>query len=199
MLWCYFNSASATHCVVRAIVTLLALYPGLCAAAETGSADSDEPPMIVPPPSAEMTFTIRGYGDEGTAPELYSLERMYSQYTSDTVHDASTGLIWQQHDDDKMRTWEDAKTYCQALSINGLTHWRLPERGELISLIDFERIRPPIDTDFFPGTKLFNYWAATEYTGTTEHAWTVLFAEGNVYCYRKILQSYTRCVTSVDA
>jgi hypothetical protein len=178
---------------------LLALYPGLCAAAETGSANSDEPPMVVLQPSAEMTFTIRGDGDEGGAPELYSLERMYSQYTSDTVHDASTGLVWQQHDDDEMRTWKDAKTYCQALSINGLTHWRLPERGELISLIDFDRVRPPIDTDFFPNTKLFNYWAAAEYTGTTEHAWSVLFAEGNVYCFRKILQSYTRCVTSVDA
>jgi len=166
--------------------------------AEPQSAATDELPMVDRSSRAAVEFSIRGAGDDTTSPQLFTLERQYSQHTANTVFDASTGLLWQQHDDDIMRTWEQAKTYCQSLSLDGVSQWRLPRRSELMSLIDFNQIRPAIDTRFFPGTDLFNYWALTEYTGTTEHAWTVLFAEGNVYCFRKILQSYTRCVTTAD-
>ncbi len=111
-----------------------------------------------------------------------------------SVADHANRLIWQKSDDNVMYSWPDAINYCQQLALDN-RQWRLPVRAELLSLVDFKKTKPSIDTAFFPTTKSFNYWAATPYTGTPEHAWSVLFSEGNAYCFLRELKNYARCVS----
>ncbi|MCB1754421.1 MAG: DUF1566 domain-containing protein [Gammaproteobacteria bacterium] len=116
------------------------------------------------------------------------------QNIGDTVVlDKISGLYWQKYGDETMRNWSEAKSYCEGLELEG-GNWRLPSRAELLSLVDFGRSQPAIDTAYFPTTRSFNYWAVTPYTGTPGHAWSILFSEGNAYCFLRELKSYVRCV-----
>lgn len=114
-----------------------------------------------------------------------------------SVADHANRLIWQKTDDDQMYSWLDAIDYCKQLTLDN-RQWRLPDRAELLSLVDFTKTKPSINTAFFPDTKSFNYWAATPYTGTPKHAWSILFSEGNAYCFLRELKNYARCVSDYE-
>jgi hypothetical protein len=47
-----------------------------------------------------------------------------------------------------------AENYCSEVSWGGYEDWRLPSRIELVSLIDFTRFEPAIDSSVFPDTWL---------------------------------------------
>ena len=71
-----------------------------------------------------------------------------------TITDTSTGLMWQKATAPGTYTWEQALTYCENLTLpaGGYSDWRLPNRNELQSIVDYSRYNPAIDTTFFPGT-----------------------------------------------
>jgi len=81
----------------------------------------------------------------------------------EVVIDQITGLIWQRRDDGTKRTWKEALDYCENLSLAGYSDWRLPEKKELQSIIDFGSFSPALDTTFFPYALLPGdcYWSAT--------------------------------------
>ena len=56
-----------------------------------------------------------------------------------TVTDNVTGLMWQKEDDDNVRDWEAALSYCESLSLAGFSDWRLPNIKELDSITDDEQ------------------------------------------------------------
>ena len=68
-----------------------------------------------------------------------------------TVTDMTTGVMWQQATEGSMN-WEAAISHCEALSLAGYDDWRLPNRRELRSIVDYSRYNPTIDTAVFPGT-----------------------------------------------
>ena len=110
-----------------------------------------------------------------------------------TVTDTSTGLMWQQQTAGPM-TWEEAISYCEGLSLGGYNDWRLPNRNELQSLVDYTRYCPAIDTTVFPGTMSSNYWSSTTCAYYTSYAWCVGFHDGFVYYDGKSSSYYVRAV-----
>jgi hypothetical protein len=80
-----------------------------------------------------------------------------------TVTDTATGLMWQQNTAPGIYTWEQALTYCENLTLGGHSDWRLPNRNELQSIVDYSRYTPAIDTAFFPDTVPQIYWTSTSY------------------------------------
>jgi parallel beta-helix repeat protein len=110
-----------------------------------------------------------------------------------TVTDTSTGLMWQQQTAGEM-TWEDAIRYCEDLSLGGYNDWRLPNRNELQSLIDYTRYYPAIDTVVFPDTMSFCYWSSTTVASYTDLAWFVHFSGGGVSDGEKWHSHYVRAV-----
>ncbi len=110
---------------------------------------------------------------------------------NDTVKDESSGLMWQQKDDDIERTWEEAIEYCEGLSLDGFSDWRLPNVKELHSITDDEKYEPAIDENFFPDTKGVYfwylpdensaYWSSTGLHDSYEHAWAVFFETSSIY------------------
>jgi hypothetical protein len=110
-----------------------------------------------------------------------------------TVTDNNTGLIWQQGEGGK-KTWEDAITYCEDLSLAGYTDWRLPNKNELNSIIDYEIYDPAIDTNFFSNVYASYYWSSTTYVSSSSSAWGVYFYDGYVDGGDKSGSNYVRCV-----
>ena len=65
-----------------------------------------------------------------------------------TITDNVTGLMWQQVDGGEM-TFENAITYCNNLTLGGLSGWRLPTPIEAYSILNHQNSNPAINTTFF--------------------------------------------------
>jgi len=80
--------------------------------------------------------------------------------TNGTVYDTKTKLTWQQNPPTTQRNWTDAKSYCTGLSLSG-TGWRLPTVKELMTIVDFSRQSPAVDTAAFPGFVVGYFWSSS--------------------------------------
>jgi len=121
----------------------------------------------------------------------------YIDHGDGTVTDTETGLMWQQ-DTVLGSTWQAALSYCENLWLAGYGDWRLPNRNELQSLVDYSREYPSINTAYFPYVSYViwktsdNFWSSTTYdlsaypsSPIASGAWYVSFSYGNVATYDK--------------
>jgi hypothetical protein len=65
----------------------------------------------------------------------------------ETVTDTETGLMWQKATAPGIYTWQQALAYAEGLELpsGGYSDWRLPNRNELQTLVDYTRYGPSID------------------------------------------------------
>jgi len=113
--------------------------------------------------------------------------------TDQTVTDTSTGLIWSVEPSETTMNWEMALKYCETYSLADYSDWRLPEREELRSIVDYTMYYPAIDTNYFQTMSAF-YWSSTSYASNTGDAWGVSFPYGNATHYAKDSSYYVRAV-----
>ena len=117
------------------------------------------------------------------------------KYNADgTVTDMATGLMWQQATAPQTYTWEEALAYCEDLELAEYSDWRLPNRNELQTLVDYDDYDPAINTVFFADTVKAHYWSSTTSAGRTDHAWDVDFHSGYGNFFSKSDKSYVRAV-----
>ena len=111
-----------------------------------------------------------------------------------TVTDKGTGLMWQQEESGDM-TWAEALTYCENLQLAGYDDWRLPNRNELQSIIDYQVYNPAVNTIAFPNVSSFGaYWSSSSYASNLDAAWYVDFISGDVEKDFKSNNYYARSV-----
>jgi hypothetical protein len=119
-----------------------------------------------------------------------------------TVTDISTGLMWEKTSSWVSKNWENALNYCENLSLADYDDWRLPNRTELQSILDYSRSYPAIDNAFFPNSGAGNlYWTSTsnprEYTN---NAWSINFNTGEIDYYSdKTSLYYVRAVRTLGS
>ena len=121
---------------------------------------------------------------------------------SKTVVDQGTGLEWQKSDDGTPRNWRNSLAYCEDLSLNAKTDWRLPNIRELKSIVNISRYHPASDPVFT--SRFSSYWSATTVTTVAAvtaatnqpatSAWIVNFANGDDNWYVKTDSYLVRCV-----
>lgn len=113
-----------------------------------------------------------------------------------TATDVNTGLSWQRQGNPKAGPWELACNYCEWLTLDGFTDWRLPTINELQTIVNYGAYNPAIHKEIFPGIKSSWYWSATSYAGDSTVAWVVDFSAGGVDGTYKTDSYYVRCVRS---
>ena len=111
-----------------------------------------------------------------------------------TISDTDTGLMWQQITAPGTYTWDYAMEYCKSLNLAGFTDWRLPTIKELVSIVEYSRYSPAINTDYFLGTLELHYWSSTTYACITSTAWLVDFNIGDIFVNNKLNNYYVRAV-----
>jgi formylglycine-generating enzyme required for sulfatase activity len=100
-----------------------------------------------------------------------------------TVTDNNTGLMWQKTDGGEM-TVENATAYCTGLSLGGYNDWRLPTGLELMSINNYSRNKPALNTVYFPET-LAEYWWTSEHQVDDPNKIWVVNAGGGIGAHLK--------------
>lgn len=112
------------------------------------------------------------------------------------VIDSKLNLMWQ--DDSAVKivriNWNDAKKYCENLSLAGFDDWRLPNYNTLISIVDYDRYQPAIIPSFKNVNILDYYWSSNRFVVEKTHAWYVYFYNGRTYVDPKSNENFVRCV-----
>jgi hypothetical protein len=98
-----------------------------------------------------------------------------------TVTDNLTGLMWSKNANlpGGHKTWQEALDYCNNMTLAGHTDWRLLNRKELHSLIDFSQYNLALPYDYpFTNVQADNvqttyYWSSTTYAISPGSAWIV--------------------------
>jgi hypothetical protein len=123
----------------------------------------------------------------------------------DAVLDKETGLVWQKTLDTTDRVWQNARSYCNELSLGGRMGWRLPTVQELASLVD-PTVPDPGPTlpsgHPFANVQSATYWSANTSIDNSTGAWLVNFQNAKVYWYYKTANRNAWCVRggqSVDS
>ena len=85
-----------------------------------------------------------------------------SDVSGDTIaKDSSSGLTWQKTYTE-IETWKDALAYCENLEYAGFSDWRLPNKNELASIINYDSdndswpLDMPSDYGFWTSTTFFS-------------------------------------------
>lgn len=86
-----------------------------------------------------------------------------------TLTDNITGLQWQQNDGGEM-TWDNARNYCDGLTLAGKDDWRLPGLHESFSVLNHNTVNPAIATAF-TRTQAEYWWAAELRSDDATRAW----------------------------
>jgi hypothetical protein len=185
---------------VRVVGSAMSLgYACLCLTACNAMLGIHAPEAIVPDASTPalpsvtdagepmVTVDAAGSGD----PELWAAWPMpnpstgsldnpasYEAASPGVVRDKVTRLSWQDPIDDTLRTRGAASAYCASLALDG-GGFRVPTRIELLSLIDFTRSSPAIDTDAFPGAPAELFWSSSTLAGDPSAGWVINFGPGN--------------------
>ncbi|HLK92438.1 MAG TPA: DUF1566 domain-containing protein [Polyangia bacterium] len=127
----------------------------------------------------------------------------YTDNGDGTVTDNVTKLVWQKSvTSSQAFNWCDAINYCATLTLAGRT-WHLPTRIELLSLVDFTRANPALNTTAFPGTPGGKYtwtsspWVVSQIATKPQDSWIVNFSEGlTSNAGARTALEYARCVSA---
>jgi hypothetical protein len=102
-----------------------------------------------------------------------------------TTIDIVSGLEWTANDLGKFTNAEndsDAVKACAECRIGGHDDWTLPDVRQLLTLVDYKRHSPVIDTEAFPSCDGGWFWTSTaEASSPSDCAWSVSFGNGFSY------------------
>ncbi|MBI5376683.1 MAG: DUF1566 domain-containing protein [Candidatus Schekmanbacteria bacterium] len=116
----------------------------------------------------------------------------------ETITDNLTGLIWAKNGNPfgNAKTWQDTLDYVSSLNASnylGYNDWYLPNRNELVSLLNVDKIDQAwhwINIEGFTNVWSLDYWTSTTYSFNKKFAWGVSMADGSVHYGNKAYAYY---------
>ena len=123
--------------------------------------------MFLLPDTGQTTSYTATLGEDND----YNINlQSFTNNNNGTVSDNVTGLIWQQGDSGEL-TIEDAITYCDNLVLGGFSDWRLPTKEESMSILNFDRNNPALNTTYYSNTNAEYWWTSTVQFNNTNTIW----------------------------
>ena len=108
----------------------------------TSSGGLDEPTRSSSPDGYLMCVSGEKYGE--VSAETYST---VTENGKEMILDSSTNLFWQK-ESVKKATWKEALKYCEDSTYAGHSDWRLPNKNELLSLVDYSKLEEAEEEPF---------------------------------------------------
>ena len=114
---------------------------------------------------------------------------------NEVVIDTKLGLIWQDNSAAKsiQKSWESSKKYCQSLSLDGKSDWRLPTIEELLTIVDYDRHKPKI-MQSFQNVYSSGYWSSSKFESYAGFVLFIDFSNGGEDAIPETTELFVRCV-----
>ncbi|WP_419764456.1 MAG: DUF1566 domain-containing protein [Arcobacter sp.] len=112
-----------------------------------------------------------------------------------TVKDTRTNILWQDTKEVNSikRDFNEAKTYCEALKLDGYNDWKMPSFMELFSIVNTKSYNPTLSKEF-KYFKSENYWTSKKFShGASGEAFVVNFLSGAFNRESMDNKFYVRC------
>lgn len=93
-------------------------------------------------------------------------------YGKGMVYDSVTTLMWQQGDGGEM-TWQQAKRYCDTLTLGGFNDWIIPNPYEAFTILNHQNPNPAVDTKVFTKTGAEYWYTSFEQINDTSKVWVI--------------------------
>jgi len=138
----------------------------------------------------------------GPPPQLHFIDNL-----DGTVTDMAMGLMWQKCTYGQVwsgvdcignpvtKTWQGALEAAESLTWANHSDWRLPNRNELQSLVNYSRVHPASYSLFTSMPS--NYWSSTTFAHHPGTTWTASFNYGSYGVSGKPYSHYIRAVRTV--
>ena len=113
------------------------------------------------------------------------------QQNGEVVTDRLTGLVWTANANlaEFPMTWQEGLDFVADMNRHktfGFSDWRLPNRRELHSLMDYQTKKPPLTPDHpFDNVFLGWYWTSTSAAINTAYAWYIHLEGARMFYGRK--------------
>ena len=138
-----------------------------------------------------MAVACSGTGQDGELqPGLAWPTPRFSSNGDQTVTDLLTGLVWSQNANPAgaTKTWQAALDYIKVLNSQnylGYNDWRLPNRKELMSLVNWGQSSSNIwlNTQGFSAVQSSDYWSGSTGVNSPNGAWHIYMYGSNVNYY----------------
>ena len=141
--------------ILCSLVTLLSFAQSVCKT------------MLRLPDTGETTSYTNTFGEDND----YNINSpFFITNGNGTVTDTLTGLMWQQTDGGEM-TIENARIYCDTLTLGGYTNWRLPNAHESFSILNHQHANPALDNNVFTNTSADYWWTANVQANDSNKIW----------------------------
>ena len=92
-------------------------------------------------------------------------------------------------------TWEEAVAAKDSFAEQ--TDWRLPNIEELLTLVDYTGLAPPINTTVFPGADASAFWTDSADVSVSNKAWVTNFSLGYALSFAKSSTMKVRLVRTI--
>lgn len=127
-----------------------------------------------------------------------------------TVTHHITGLVWQRcslgqiwdgsscSGEATTYTWEQALGEAKLNAFANLSDWRLPNRNELASIVEYRCYMPTINNQLFPNTPPSWYWSSSHYSSDNNDARDFHFGDGTIHDNGRDTSSYIRLVRDAN-
>ncbi len=125
-----------------------------------------------------------------------TVSERFDDTADETVKDTESGLMWLKNYTSS-KTWQEALSHCENSIAGGHTDWRLPNRNELASLVDYTVNSGVMSS--FPGIATKEFWTSTSSLSEPAKAWPVDFDSGRIIADSKSETHYVLCVRNDSA
>lgn len=181
------------HKILLSLILLLAIWSWVVYATATTAKDRKSPVLPWQWTPSWRHDPAHNVWDSHLPQSRFSFVKWTSRWGNSIIWDSVTWLMWQSdwYASWKMN-WDEALGYCRRLVLNWFSDWRLPNKKELESIVDYSRKDLSIDTNYFTAYSYF-YWASAMNANYPDYAWNVRFDRGYSFLNYKTYDDYVRC------
>ncbi len=119
---------------------------------------------------------------------------------SDTLTYINADRIWQDDGDvnNNKLIFDEAKSYCENLTLNSITNWELPSIEDLNNIVDRNSTTTDLTDSNFNNHTDNIYWSNTPYVNLPSSYWVLSFHNGMSGMSSSSSEYYVRCISKTN-